>query len=152
MNGDATPTRPAWLTLVGALAVGVGTWLPWIVHAPGREMVIQIYVPGMEWGLAAPDYVVLTVLVVGLAVAAGTRQDHRGGYATAATGGLIAAVTVGYLVATLSGGGATFGAFVPGPGAVLTVIGGLVLVEAGRRHRSALSRDTAEGERAETPG
>ena len=134
MSGDRRPTRPEWLALVGALVVTVGTYVPWIVAAPGRDVVISIYVPGMEWGLAGLDYLLLGLLVVGLAAAGRYRRRRRGGSIAAATGGAIVVLTGYVLAGTLLGGPASLGAFVPGLGAALTVAGGLLLVLAGWRH------------------
>lgn len=136
---DPDPTVDDGLALLGALAVAVGTYLPWIVRAPGADVVPAIYVPGMETGLAAPDYAVLAVLVVGLAAAAHERPRRRAGHLAAGTGLLVALVTGGYLGVALTGGGATLGAFAPGTGAYVTLAGASLLAAAGWRHASAVA-------------
>lgn len=135
---DLDVALPDGLALLGALAVVVGTYLPWIVPAPGTDVVPAVYLPGMETGVAVHDYPVLGTLAVGLAAAARERDRRRGGYLAAATGALIALATVGYAGARLAGG-VTFGVFVPGPGVHLTVAGGLLLVAAGWRHLAAMA-------------
>lgn len=152
MNAETSPTRPEWLALGGALAVVVGTWLPWVMVAPWVDAVIQIVVPDTRPGIDGRDYAILGILALGIAAAAHYRQDRRGGDAAAATGGLIVVVAVGSLLAIFVGGPVALGAFVPGPGAVLTVLGGLLLGDAGRRHRAALPRELDEVDRVESPG
>lgn len=138
---DLTPADG--LALLGAAAVAVGTYLPWIVTAPDADVVPQVYLSGMERGIAGVDYVVLGVLVAGLAAAAYYRDDRRGGYLAAGTGALVALLTGYYFAATV---GNFLGAFVPGPGAYLTVAGALLLVVAGwRQVRAGGPTGTDEG-------
>lgn len=137
MRDDTAPSER--LAVVGALLAALGTYVPWIVTAPGVDVVPAIYLAGMGWRVAGSDHVVLGVLVVGLAVAARYRHRRRGGLLAAATGGLVVVLTVVLLASSLDG---FLGTFVPGPGAVVTVAGGLVLVVAGRRHPVEADRDS----------
>lgn len=152
MNTDADPALPELLTLVGALIVAAGTYVPWIVRTSGQDVVVQIYVSGMEWGIAGQDYFVLGILAVGLTAAGWYRHEPRGGYVVLATGVGVVLSTVAYLAATLSGGGVSLGAFVPGLGAYLTVGGGLLLVVAGWRHTETGDDGSGAADGTETPG
>lgn len=135
------PIRPEVIALAGATIVAVGTYVPWVVPAPGVELVPAIYLQGMGWRVAGSDYLVLAVLLVGLATAATRRRRRHGGYLLAGTGAVVAALTALVTATSIDG---FVGTFVPGVGAFLTVVGGLVLVGAGWHHLETLDgrRDT----------
>lgn len=120
-----------WLALLGGALAAVGTVPPWIVTAPGQQVVPAIYLPGMETGIRSHDYPVLGILVVGLAAAFHGRHRRRGGYLAAATGALVVLVSGLVVFAMLDG---FVGTFVPGPGVALSVAGGLLLASAGWGH------------------
>ena len=143
MNVDADTTVPELLALVGAIVAAVGTYVPWIVAAPGRQAVPAIYLPGMGWRFAGHDYLVVGLLVVGLAVAGRHRHERLGGHLAAGTGVVVALLT-GYVVVTSLEG--FLGAFVPGAGVAVTLAGALLLVVAGRRQtRTVGSHDDGVG-------
>lgn len=146
---DPDPTLADGFALGGALVVAVGTYVPWIVTSPDADVVPAVYLSGMEWGVVGHDYLVLGLLVAGLAAAARYRSDRRGGYLAAATGVGVALSTVSSLASTLGG---FLGSFVPGPGAVLTVVGGLLVVVAGWRHLAVGAGEREAGDGTGTPG
>jgi len=122
--------RTEALAAAGAAIAAPGTYAPWVVTAPGQEVVPAVYLDGMGWGVGAFDVVVLAVLGVGLAAAAAYRGRRRGGYCLAATGVLVALLAVYGPLASIDG---FLWTFVPGPGAAVTALGGSLLVVAGRR-------------------
>lgn len=125
---DADVTAPEYLALAGAVLAVAGTTLPWVVADPRAEMVPAVYLSGMGYGVAGSDYLVLGVLVVGLAAGARYRRHRSGGYLAAATGVLVAVLAAAVTFSSLSG---FLGAFLPGPGAAVTAAGGVLLALAG---------------------
>jgi hypothetical protein len=128
VSADADVTAPEYLALAGAVLAAAGTTIPWVVTSPWAEVVPAVYLDGMGYGVASADYLVLAVLVVGLAAAARYRRVPRGGYVAAATGALVAVLAAAITLTSLSG---FLGAFLPGPGAAVTAAGGVVLALAG---------------------
>lgn len=152
METERSPTRSEWVALAGTVLAAVGTVPPWIVVAPGQDVVIRIYVPGMEWGLAGVDYLVLGVLAVGTAAAARTRPARSEAVVAAGTGIVVAALAAQFLWARVLFGPAALGAFMPGPGVGLTLVGATLLVAAGWWHVRWVAADAGAAAPAGFPG
>jgi hypothetical protein len=135
--------RSEGLALAGAVLAAAGTPLPWVVVAPGQRVVPAVFLDGMGWRVGGFDVVVLGVLAVGLVAAAAHCGRRRGGHLLVATGVLVALLAVYGPLASVGG---FLGTFLPGPGAGVTLLGGLLLVAAGRRQARAVdgARDAAD--------
>lgn len=145
MPADADVTGPEYLALAGAVLAAAGTTIPWVVTSLWAEVVPAVYLDGMGYGVGDGDYLLLGVLVVGLAAAARYRRTRSGGYLAAATGALVAVLAVAIALSSLSG---FLGAFLPGPGAAVTAAGGVVLVLAGWWQAATVSNpEGAAGDR-----
>lgn len=129
-----TVDRGESLALAGAVLAAAGTLVPWVVVAPGQRVVPQVFIDGMGWRVGGFDVVVLGVLAAGLAAAAVYRRRRLGGHLLTATGALVALLAVYGPFASIGG---FLGTFVPGPGAAVTALGGVLLVVAGRRQVGA---------------
>jgi predicted membrane channel-forming protein YqfA (hemolysin III family) len=117
------------VSALGVVAVGVGTWLPWLTVRPGYDgPVPAIYLPGMDAGIAGLDWIALLVTALALAGVAPTSVPRLGRVRAALVatfaGGLVVAVTILYL---LSNVGSFLGTFVPDAGFYLTALGGVHL-------------------------
>lgn len=133
--------RTESLALAGAALAAAGTLVPWVVTAPGQQVVPSVFLDGMGWRVGGFDVVVLGVLAVGLVAAAANRRRRRGGHLLAATGALVAVLAVYGPFASIGG---FLGTFVPGPGAAVTLLGGVLLVVAGRRCVGAVDDGRAD--------
>lgn len=106
--------------LFPSLVVVAGVLMPWVQVDPNHEgPVIAIYYPGMGSGLELPHGIALLLAVVGLSLAG--RRSRRGELVVGVGG----ALAVGWFVQGWQG------AFVPAPGAWVTLVGCLLLAGVG---------------------
>lgn len=151
------------LTVVSLITVGLGVWLPWLIVEPGYDgPVPQLYISGMETGIAGQDYVILGVATVGLvatlALSTCYRRRRLGGLVRGVTGLLIVSSTslwiagttgldaLWWFVSTNAPETGTLDVFVLGAGVYLTLFGGLLLLIGGGAELS-LGRDIDPNER-----
>jgi hypothetical protein len=120
------------LAALGALVVGVGSYLPWLTvnpRLPDDQPIPSVYYAGMDSGIAGVDYVLLALAgLVLLAHLTGSREPRRSGL-TLVTGVVTMLACVGYLL--LSPRIGFVGALVPALGWYLTFVGAVVLAVAG---------------------
>jgi hypothetical protein len=142
-------TRRAWslagfvVGLLGAGAVAVGTWLPWVTVRPGYDgPVPAVYLPGMDAGFASLDWFLLLGAVVAL-VGVAPVSIPRLGRARAAGVAILAGglVVVLALVSLFSSVGSFLGTFVPDVGFYLAALGGVHLSVGGMLQLHALRRE-----------
>lgn len=140
MNRRTLSLSGTVVALLGAVAVAVGTWLPWLIVRPGYDgPVPAVHLPGMSAGLAGLDWFALLGAVVALVgvtpVSVPRLDDRRAALVTILAGGLVVVLTLIYLFSTVSN---FLGTFVPGIGFYLTALGGVHLSAGGVLRRYVL--------------
>lgn len=120
------------LTAVGAVAVAVGLWLPWLVVKPTHAGAVpSITHTGTGYGFSGFDYPVLLLVAVGALLSARygtTRSRARLSILTAAVPVL---TVLWYVARTVGVDGTYLDVFVVGRGISVTLFGGGVLLVAG---------------------
>jgi len=165
INSDPRLTGGAVLTIASIVIVSLGVWLPWLIVKPGYSgPVPQVYISGMETGIAGQDYLILGVGAVGLltAPALSTRYSRRrlGGIVRGITGLLITLLTLlwvadttvlnalWWFVDTNNPETGTLEVYVLGNGVYLTLFGSILLMIAGRTYLThGRRRNTESGKR-----
>ncbi|KAB1193851.1 hypothetical protein GJR96_10545 [Haloferax sp. MBLA0076] len=126
--------RDRLLPLFPSFVVVAGVLMPWVQVDPNHEgPVIAIYYPGMGSGLELPHGVALLVAVGGLSVLSLAGRRLRRAELVVGVGG---AVAVGWFILSWQG------AFVPAPGAWVTLVGCLLLAAVGAGRITVARRKT----------
>ncbi|MCU4753333.1 hypothetical protein OB919_15325 [Halobacteria archaeon AArc-curdl1] len=116
-------------TLIGAIGVIVGVYLPWVNVDPAREVIRLVYLPGMSSGLEV-DVTAVLLLLIAVSVAASVllgRSRFTGTVLLLAGMGSI--VLPAYLLLDIY---VVYGGeFIPHIGSLLTIFGGTVLLITG---------------------
>lgn len=114
-------------TLVSAVLVIIGSWLPWVRKIPagyveGQPYYTDEWVRGLEPGFQALDYIL--VLLVFTAVAAPVLARYQG----LSTSGIV--ISSGTLILLIAGGHLTnyLGRYIIEPGLYLVLLSGIILV------------------------
>lgn len=116
-------------TLLGAIGIVVGIYLPWLQANPAREVIRLVYLPGMSSGLEV-DVTLVLLLLITVSVAMGIRQGYSQFTAMVLIlTGLSAIALPSYLLLDIY---AVYGSdFIPHIGSLLTILGGTVLLVTG---------------------
>ncbi len=129
------PWSVVGIVTCGVAGVVIGLSLVWLVRLteiPARASLNVV--PGMEFGIRGPDFLILGILDVGLLTSFAAWQTGRTRVTSTAlmlSGGLASSVTVWRFVA-LTGPDGKWASYLLGPGAYVTIGGGaLVLVGGG---------------------
>jgi hypothetical protein len=148
INTDPRLPGGAILTIVSVLTVGFGVWLRWLIVRPGyRGPVPQIYISGMETGIAGLDYLILGIggigLITSLTLSIYYNRRLVGGLVKGTTGLSIVLLTLLWIAETTAldtlwwfietngFDAGTTEVYVSGTGVYLTFIGGVLLMMAG---------------------
>ena len=138
----AESLRDGALVGAGAIAVSVGTYLPWVrldPRLPPDAAIPQIYFPGMDTGLEAFDLALLGVTgAVLLPHGVGSRRWVRPVVTLPVGVGIVLLCTHYLSMSSVVGVSALY---IPAPGWYLTLLGGLLFtVAGGSRFPSILRR------------
>lgn len=148
VNSDPISPGETVLTVGSLITVGLGVWLPWLIIKPGHTgPVPQIYLSGMETGIAGQDYLILGVAMIGLSTALTLstyyRRKRLGRLVRGITGLVIALVTLLWVAGTTELNAlwwfigtndpetGILEAYVLSAGVYLTLLGGILLLIAG---------------------
>ncbi|WP_411966825.1 hypothetical protein [Haloferax sp. YSSS75] len=115
--------RERFAPVLPSIVVVAGVFMPWVQVDPNHEgPVITIYYPGMGSGLELPHGIALLVAAILLSVLSLVGHRLRRGELVVGLGGALA---VGWFIQSWQG------AFIPAPGAWVTLIGCLFLAAVG---------------------
>ncbi|WP_435101466.1 hypothetical protein [Halarchaeum sp. P4] len=137
---DTRSRRDRLLTAGGALAIPVGTSLPWVrlnPTLPPDAEIPTLRLAGASPGIEAFDVALLGLVALVLLVGAGTRPRLRFVVTVAAGVGTVSLCAFFLSTSSLVGFTATF---VPALGWYLTVLGGALFAVTGGRHLLSMLR------------
>ena len=116
-------------TLLGAISIVVGIYLPWLQSNPAREVIRHVYLPGMSSGLEFDVTLALLLLIavsVAMSILVGYSQFTAMIFVLT---GLSSIALPSYLLLDIY---AVYGGdFIPQIGSLLTILGGTVVLVTG---------------------